>query len=410
MGKVECPSIALYTYYRMGRGTVSRADLEHYRMRNSLLTLAWNSHRDEGKPSTVFLSVVLRLAAMNQATNPRDKVYGMMAFLTSKWPDYKPPTVDYAQTISQVYEGFVRSLIDFTGSLWPLELVTNSSDSDTGDLPSWVMDLRHRHKLAHTARLAPTSAEYIEKVLPEKKPGQLIVRAKRVGKVSRTSARMPSRDDPALELASDEEMDMARTACLSEWTAFVTALDLQEDLTKSPYLCHISEEEKMNTYWWAGNHPPCADPYSRALSFFTEHLDYLRWKYEPEDYIRIDSDINESRKKYFLEKKKEYRERNGENSMNHDRDSQSYDMHTLFIMKDGHLGICVGGVETGDSIYRLDGSAFAFVLRRVGKNFAVVGKCDIYTMSDGDRDEAWKKSWSSKLLEDEPKVTEIILV
>lgn len=403
MGRIECPAAALYTYYRMGEGLVNRADVEHYRMRNSLLTLT--PLTAEGLQSTVFVNVILWLAALNHATNPRDKVYGMLAFLETKWPDCQLPTVDYAKSVSEVYESFVRCLITLTDSLCPLELVTGPSvDTEFEDLPSWVMDLRSPDKLVHPSR-DYSSRKLPKLILPPYKPGQLIVRAKRIGRVAHTSSKMPYWESSEMRNASTKEMEDARTACLSEWTAFVTHLDLQKDPSESPYRYHKSEGERLGFYSWADDRPLRSDPNFCALTAFTSALNYLRWKHEPEDDISIDSRTTPDRKRWMLEKRKQQRESQPEDSSPHDARHRPHDMQTLFVTTRGYLAVCPGNVQPRDSIYMIEGSAYQFVLRRKNKDYVVVGRVEIYEIRDGS-----KTKWDSSKLESDPDAKHIVLV
>ncbi|KAH7161701.1 heterokaryon incompatibility protein-domain-containing protein, partial [Dactylonectria macrodidyma] len=140
MGKTKCPALALYTYYRFGKDLVKRTDLEHYRMRNSLLALSPISV--EGDAFKNFMFMLIQLAGLNKATDARDKVYGMIAFLEHKSAGLQLPDVDYNKTLAEVYESFTRSLIAATKSLWPLEILNDLSQQEPNGLPSWVLDLR----------------------------------------------------------------------------------------------------------------------------------------------------------------------------------------------------------------------------------------------------------------------------
>lgn len=193
MGNVKCPRLALYTYYCLGKQLVQRDDLEHYRMRNTLSTFSPSS--TDGSPFKGFMAIIIQLAALNNTTDARDKVYGMVAFLKSKLPDFQLPAVDYAKSVADVYEQFTRSLIITTKSLWPLELVNGRSGSESHNLPSWILDLRDPNRLAPAWELSIRRSCFSESQY--KSPmqlynsGQLRVRAKKIGKVVRTSARMP---------------------------------------------------------------------------------------------------------------------------------------------------------------------------------------------------------------------------
>jgi hypothetical protein len=140
--------------------------------------------------------------------------------------------VDYAKSVAGVYEHFTRSLIVTTRSLWPLELVNRPSGPESHDLPFWVLDLRDPDRLAPDWELSfehkGFSQGQYKSPVQLYNPGQLSVRAKRIGNVVRTSVRMPFWDTKSSKRPA-QEMDLARTACLSEWTAFVTDLNIHKD-------------------------------------------------------------------------------------------------------------------------------------------------------------------------------------
>ncbi|KAH7124817.1 heterokaryon incompatibility protein-domain-containing protein [Dactylonectria estremocensis] len=133
MGDLECPALALYTYYRLGKDLVKRADLEHYCMRNELAKFSQELTRVSTFQS--FINVIIQLAAQNNATDPRDKVFGMEAFLKSKLSEVELPNVDYASSLQQAYEEFTLFLIGTTTSLWSLEFLGTPNLNPTASLP-----------------------------------------------------------------------------------------------------------------------------------------------------------------------------------------------------------------------------------------------------------------------------------
>ncbi|KAE9374185.1 hypothetical protein N431DRAFT_481462 [Stipitochalara longipes BDJ] len=384
MGNVKCPSLALYTYYRLGKELVKRADLEHYRMRNALSNFSPSS--TDGFPFKKFMAVIIQLAALNSTTDARDKVYGMVAFLKNKWPDLQLPAVDYAKSVADIYEHFTRSLIATTRSLWPLGLVNGLSGSESHDLLSWVLDLRDPDCLAPDWELTFEHQGFSRG--QHKSPmqvynlGQLSVRAKRIGNVTRTSMRMPFWGSKSRKRTA-QEMDLARTACLSEWTAFVTNLDMHKDQTNSPYIHHASSKERRRFFKWEQVGILCSDPNTRALEAFTRELDYLRLRHELEDEISVDSWPFESEKRSKRKRKKRKAEKKKaeEDSSYLDEGPRAHDKCLLFLMSTGHLAESPGDVLVGDSVYIIEGSGFQFVLRHRNKQFLVVGKADIYLMT-----------------------------
>jgi len=401
MGNVKCPSLALYTYYSLGKDLVKRADLEHYRMRNALFNVSPSSM--DGLPFKIFMATIIQLAALNNATDARDKVYGMVAFLKSKWPDFQLPAVDYAKSVEDVYTQFTRSLISTTKSLWPLDLVNGPVGPESHDLPSWVLDMRHPDRLApdwlFPNRRGCFSESQYKSPMRSYNPGQLNVRAKSVGNVVRTSTRMPFWGSTTRERPT-KEMDLARTACLSEWTAFAIHLDTNEDHPSSPYTHLASSKIPRRFRLRVEMETPCLGPNAHALEAFTTELDYLRLRHKPEDEVSVNSLLSESKIRAKQKRKKRKAEKD---SSYCDEQPRAHDMCRLFLMSTGHLGESPGDVRVGDSVWVIEGSSFPFVLRRRGKHFLVVGKADICLLRSWDAGEPSK-------LDGDPEAHVIVLV
>ncbi|KAM7207745.1 Heterokaryon incompatibility protein (HET) domain containing protein [Rhypophila decipiens] len=82
IGDVECSSADLYKYYAHGGNIIGRADLEHYRMRNALVSFSPSKLREESNAQeifTIFLYQIIKLGACNRSTDARDKIYAIYA-------------------------------------------------------------------------------------------------------------------------------------------------------------------------------------------------------------------------------------------------------------------------------------------------------------------------------------------
>lgn len=71
-----------------------------------------------------------------EATDPRDKVYGMHALL--RLLDFEPPTPDYNKSVAEIYTEMVITIIKQRGRLEILNQVP--SGSRMRNLPSWIPD------------------------------------------------------------------------------------------------------------------------------------------------------------------------------------------------------------------------------------------------------------------------------
>lgn len=215
MGDVECPTLDLYTYYRLGKDLVKRADLEHYRTRNLLAEASTGVTRVSAFKRLMIL--VFELTALSNASDARDKVYGMNAYLKSVLSHVELPAVDYASSLQEVYEDFTRFLMEVTGNLWPLEFL-GTHKPGASDMPSWVVDLRDADRLASLWNRSWIQESTAHPTLPESKytdfglpctSGELFLRAESIAEVAMISSRMPYWDSSTMK-TSTKTMDDAR--------------------------------------------------------------------------------------------------------------------------------------------------------------------------------------------------------
>ncbi|KAL1857560.1 hypothetical protein Daus18300_010318 [Diaporthe australafricana] len=89
--------------------------------------------------TTMDLKLLLQYDTLNsEATNPKDKVYGLLG-LTSE--DCRASLLpDYSKSVTDVYMDTARYIINSTGSLNILSTNTNSRRVEEPPLPSWVPD------------------------------------------------------------------------------------------------------------------------------------------------------------------------------------------------------------------------------------------------------------------------------
>ena len=81
---------------------------------------------------------LLHCAHTRDASDPRDRVYGLHAVMTDVGLDLPEP--DYGKTVADVFEGFIVSIIHRTKNLLALAAIAGIS-GHSPDRPSWVPDL-----------------------------------------------------------------------------------------------------------------------------------------------------------------------------------------------------------------------------------------------------------------------------
>jgi len=121
-----------------------RSDLSEYHLVPSLHSTDFEQ----------LLILLLKLTTLSDCADPRDKVYGIVAYLRHIAHDFQGIDVDYGKSLSAVYESLTRSIIVGTKNLWALQFIKSAPNtqrglSDDAELPSWVLDLRDPRLMAN---------------------------------------------------------------------------------------------------------------------------------------------------------------------------------------------------------------------------------------------------------------------
>lgn len=99
-------------------------------------TIAEDDIEDEHDRRVVFLSSCLTDVSQLQATNAKDKIYGLQALYTGL--GVKLPPVDYNRSIASVYTGSAIAMITWSRSLGILRDACSAKREPS--LPTWVPD------------------------------------------------------------------------------------------------------------------------------------------------------------------------------------------------------------------------------------------------------------------------------
>ncbi|KAM0433410.1 hypothetical protein ACHAPT_004288 [Fusarium lateritium] len=92
-----------------------------------------------GVPMDLFIAFALNEGA--SATNPRDKIYGVLAFVRGK--DYIDITVDYSKDAADVYLDFTTAALKARPDLNVLARSRGIQPMSMAKLPSWSLDWEH---------------------------------------------------------------------------------------------------------------------------------------------------------------------------------------------------------------------------------------------------------------------------
>lgn len=414
IGHTECPTSALHNYLIIAETFTQFHSPELYRfqMRNRALEVlcpkllkgskAFYSHtsfkgRSVESDGTELLAMLWRLAGISDATDSRDKVYGMCGLLENILSDKDGlPKVDYNKSLAEILEDATRRLIVLTKSLWPLEIIAHL-DRGPSDLPSWVPDLcdpatismqwqpsvfRHvstdiklnipdisklKTKLDETMQRRGVSRPSIAEMdFPtDIEPGRLPVKAKYLADIVEVYTRMPM-------VSEILDRDLDRTACLSEWTTVAVGLDESQPSALIP-----------------------TGGYLNTLQHLTPGLDYIRERHEARE--SDGSSQNEDKPRRI-------------------QPTDAYDGAVLFRTSCGLLGLCKGNVCSGDKVWQLAGGRYPFVLHRESlpklpawwnwslwpreKVYNLVGIADLQGLESEHRKFVWSEKHNEKHFHD----------
>ena len=159
------------------------------------------------------------------ASDDRDRIYGLLGLVKGassqslSWRDeqgrlHQPKSfpVDYGKSLSEVYQGFVKYLINLSGSLACIEVYRWNSRPPTAHaferldgLPSWATDWRTDILSCRTLSNIGSARQQLDARL-----GELVLEGRLVGTVSRISSQAsdyPQSRDANLEFYCDQNLN-----------------------------------------------------------------------------------------------------------------------------------------------------------------------------------------------------------
>jgi len=148
-------------------------------LRNSIFSLS--EIGEEGKTMTLLTSGLTQVRHL-QATNPKDKIYGLYATFSAL--GIALPVPDYEKSLVKIYEEACRAIIFVSKSLKMLEYACSNARSS--DLPSWVPDWQDENTTLFTLPSDATEGSQISQttlsaLFPAK--GKLRVRGHVIGEI-----------------------------------------------------------------------------------------------------------------------------------------------------------------------------------------------------------------------------------
>lgn len=325
---------------------------------------------------------VLQYSRDCQATDPKDRVYGILGIL-------KPGLIQvkYELDVQEIYRNFTQTIIEDTGSIEILNLC--GTKHTLPGLPSWVPDFSIRRSSCHLPGLGEGGGSYsidwrashLTKVLPglgfHNCGKDLVVRGKAVDTVRAVGNEMPVSKEYAVGTEK-----FARI--LSEWETLAT---------------ENASNKGSNTCWNS------ADSQSSVTSAFLTTLVALNTVFSNE-HLRAEmplggvlwykqhgtGELIKRERQYFEDVELcailgEGDEDDSSCGTYFDHSYQWYGRklelavygRKLFVTEGGSLGLGDPEVQPGDEVVFLPGSPYPFVIRNFdGHAFTLLGDCYIY--------------------------------
>jgi hypothetical protein len=297
----------------------------------------------------VSLSTLRRDFGMLQCTNPRDRVYAVLAIIRRRCPglDVRP---DYQKPVFKVYEDFVTRYMRQSRDI--SFLTACQLKDDTSDIPSWVPDWSNRVKTRVETRIWSANAMFasghLAAPLSDAGEGKLELKGSSIGKIQETRS---------IPLGVPEtEQDFARIA---RYIAPNQSLDSE----------YVGGGTLLEAYVQA----MCLEAFAENFSPPLEHLPKLKPSMEAmRQILSSNIDANPPSKDSVLFLSRMYMTLGG---------------RCLFQADSGHIGIGPAQIKAGDILCVALGLSLPVLLRQVNgrmNEYRLVGTCYARGISQGE--------------------------
>ena len=305
---------------------------------------------------------LLRLSSFSRASDPNDKVYGLLGL--AQLEEQRLVEVNYSQTTAFAYSNAVRAIVEVTGSLnalvdrWP----RGAGPSDTRDaLPSWVhnfaqqvqpspMPLSHvRHYCASARRPAAIGQTLYPQDLDIE-----VVRLDTVAKVANDIFRTPKEIFGTLSILERRTLPIAESVmAFANEVAWEDSEDPRSELEREDPLWRVLVADRNRT-----GHGRAPDVYKHIVKLLQTYGSGISRRSSVVD--SIDGFVQ--------------------------RVAEALDNRSFFCTKLGFLGIGPNELKVGDEIVVPFGATIPFALREVPSNkcFTLVGDCFVHGVMYGE--------------------------
>ena len=318
----------------------------------------------------------IKIALMNDCTNPRDKVYGVYGLLSDCGASLPP--VNYSVSEFELYQAFTRAMITITGAFWPAAIYV--PDNVHPDLPSWVPNLSitaqslewwesDKGHLDLPAQLLEFKVENnIVETAPVSVAGAFALRGTSVSHVSLTAGQQwPTKKEDFPE-------------SLFAWMQFVARLEDEAQSSPEGWAC-----EPVNAFvglLFVGLDEKEIKQAKKLLPFVG---DWFIGRRTLEVQGPDSNGFISKAHKFFVDKS----EKGGDTNRFTDVIGKTFIRTSLFLTAQGDLGFARGQVKQGDTVVLLTGCPDPVVLRKKGEYWRLVGKGFVHGVES---DAEWRKN------------------